>query len=380
MAAALRRSLIAALGAAVLLARAAPAVGDAPRAERYASGVPEPTNLAFDPRGGLWVTSGGNLARPSNGVWLVRRRGDEPVQVVSGLFSALGLTWHGSRLYVSHVVPNQTYAPEHRGRVTAFWGFDGRRFRRSRVVVDGLPTGLHRVDSIVPGPGGRLYLGVGSVFDDRRAPARLAGTVVSFRPDGTGLRVEATGLRNPYGLAFIPGTSALLVSDHGRDDLGPDRPPEEIDLVDVSGPPPDFGFPGCFGQGGRACAGTRPPLARLPPHAAPGALAVMAASPDAATAYVPQFGSSFDARPTGGDVVELRLTRRDGRWRAQTRRFASGLGRRNPLGAAAGPDGALYVTLWSRGEVLRFPPLDASPGPRAATGLFAALWWLLGLA
>ncbi len=157
----------------------------------------------------------------------------------------------------------------HFGRVTAFWGFDGRRFRRSRVIVDDLLTGLHRVNSIVPGPRGRFYLGVGSRFDNQCAAARLSGTVVSFRSDGKRLRAEATGLRNPYGLAFLPGTSTLLISDHGRDDLGLKRPDEEVNLVDVAGPAPDFGFPDCFGQGGPACSGTRPPLAKLAPHAAP---------------------------------------------------------------------------------------------------------------
>jgi glucose/arabinose dehydrogenase len=370
--------------AVVLLATGASLSASAAQPQRFATGVPEPTNLAFDAQGQLWATSGGNVAQPSNGVWLLRRRGARPVQVLTELYSALGLTWHRGRLYVSHVVPNQTTAPRHIGRVTAFWGFDGRRFRRSRVIVDGLPTGLHRVNSLVPGPGGRLYLGVGSVFDNRHATARLSGTVVSFRPDGKDLQVEAAGLRNPYGLAFLPGTSRLLISDHGRDDLGLLRPRDEVDLVDVAGPLPDFGFPDCFGQGGPACHGTRPPLVSLAPHAAPGAVAVARMSPKAATAYVTEFGSSFDAQPTGGDIVELRMTRREGRWLARTRRFATGLGRQNPLGAVVGPDGALYVSLWSRQEILRFP-LPRQPRPAgaleepalAASGLFGFVHWLL---
>jgi glucose/arabinose dehydrogenase len=383
-----RRCLRAMVSAAAVIVFAAAAGSPASAAdrERFASGLPEPTNLAFDSRGRLWATSGGNAAQRSNGVWLVRRRGARPVRVLSGLFSALGLTWHRGRLYVSHVVPNRTIATRHFGQVTAFWGFDGRRFRRSRVIVDGLPTGLHRVNSIVPGPGGRLYLGVGSRFDNRRAPERLSGTVVSFRSSGGEPRVEATGLRNPYGLAFIPGTATLLISEHGRDDLGLNSPREEVNLVDVTGPAPDFGFPDCFGQGGPACSGKRRPLARLAPHAAPGALAVVARSPTTATAYVAEFGSSFDAKPTGGDVVALRMTRRGGRWVARTRRFAAGLGRQNPLGVAVGRDGSLYVSLWSRDEVVRFPlPPAREPAAvrdetsPAASALLTVARWLLGL-
>jgi len=184
----------------VLLLAAAPAaarvrVPSGVKLQRYAKGIPSPSNLAFDGRGRLWVTSAGVQAAAADGVWLVPRRGGRPRQVVSGLFSALGLTWHGGELYVSHIVPHATFAPRHTGRVVAYSGFDGRRFRRSRVVVDGLPAGRHRVDSIVAGPGGRLYLGVGSETDHDPSSSRLAGTVVSFRPDGGGLRVEARGLR-----------------------------------------------------------------------------------------------------------------------------------------------------------------------------------------
>ena len=369
---------------AVLLALAAGGdvrTADDVRMERVASGIPNPSNVALDPRGGIWVTSAGNLAAGSDGVWYVREPGAEPRHVAPGLFSALGLLWHEDRLYVSHVVPAQTFAPEHTGRVTAFWGFDGRRFEHHRVVADGIPTGRHRVDSLAPGPDGRLYLGVGSTYDNRRSDASPSAGVVSFRPTGAPrLRTEARGLRNPYGLAFVPGTDWLLVSEHGRDDLGLDRPPEELDAIKTSGRARWFGFPECWGQGGPACRGARRPIARLSPHSAPGAVAV-------ATSFgrwglsevVPRFGSSFQARPNGGDVVRVALTRADGRWRAKVRRFAWNLGLQEPLGAAMGPDGALYVTLWTSGRVVRFTAPEPPPFPDLLRGLATRLLLALGL-
>jgi glucose/arabinose dehydrogenase len=368
--------LLGAVLAGLLVWGTAPA--EAARPERFATGVPEPTNLAFDSRGRLWVASGGHVPSASNGVWLVRRAGARPVQVVRGLFSALGLTWRGGRLYVAHIVPNGGARSGYVGRVTSFAGFDGRAFARSQVVLDGLPVGRHRLGSIVAGLDRRLYLGVGSRYDDRGTDERLSASVVSFRPGHRAVRVEATGLRNPYGLAFLPGTAKLLISEHGRDDLGLRRPPEELNLLDVAGPAPDFGFPDCFGQGGSACRGTVRPLVRLASHAAPGAIAVVANSSTRATAFVPQFGSSFDSHPTGGNIVAIALRRRAARWHARARRFARGLGRQNPLGAAIGPDGALYVSLWSRGRVVRFDlraqePEHATPPTSAEPTLMARL-------
>ena len=356
--------------------------------QRYATGIPHPSNLAFDRRGRLWATSAGVYAAAADGVWMVPRRGARPRQVVGGLFSALGLVWFRGELFVSHVVPDATFAPSHTGRVEAFGGFDGRRFRHRRVVVDGLPTGQHRPDSLAVGPDGRLYLGVGSQSDHERSARPLAGTVVSFEPSGRGLRVEARGMRNPYGLAFA-SHGRLFVSDHGRDDLGLYAPPDELDLVRPRGPARWYGFPECWGQGGRACRGAQPAFARLAPHSAPGAVAVVRRfGPWGPSAFVTRFGSTFRANPTGGDVVRVPLDGRPGPRGARVERFATGFGHQEPLGAAVGPGGALYVSLWKSGRIVRLvpPPAPRRPalpppagGPAALLAALTALCRAAGL-
>jgi glucose/arabinose dehydrogenase len=339
--------------------------------QRFAAGIPNPTNLAFDGRGRLWITSAGVRTAAADGVWMVPRRGARPRQVVTGLFSALGLAWHRRELFVSHVVPYATFAPSHTGRVVAYSGFDGRRFRRSRVVVDGLPTGQHRVDSLAAGRDGRLYLGVGSQTDSGRPTRSPSAAIVSFRPRGGGFRVEATGLRNPYGLAFAPGGRRLLVSEHGRDDLGLRAPPDEVNLVRPSGRARWYGFPECWGQGGAACRGAVAPLVRLAPHSAPGAIAVARRFGRwGPTAFVTRFGSTFRANPTGGDVVRVSLARLGRRRTAPVARFATGFGHQEPLGAAIGPGGALYVSLWKSGRIVRLvppPPRRRQPAARPAS-------------
>jgi len=324
----------------------------------YASRMGHPTNLAWDEAGRVWTTSGGYLASRSDGVWFLPRRGARPRHVVRRLFQPLGLTWLGGELYVSHMHPYSTSGP-HTGRVVAYSEFDGQRFHRSRVVLDRLPVGLHSVDSVVPGPDGRLYLGIGS-RDDVRRGASPSASVVSFEPSGADLRVEARGLRNPFGLAFLPGTSLLLVSDNGRDDLGPRRPPDELNALDVSQETPDFGFPGCPGRSPGGCGGTVRPLARLAPHAAAAGVAVAPAfGPYGPSAFVAENGSTIRGARAGADVVRVALRGgEDGGEPLRGRRvaFARGFRRYDPVGAGIGPDGALYVTLNRSGRILRFAP------------------------
>ena len=65
-------------------------------------------------------------------------------------------------------------------------------------------------------------------------------------------------------------------------------------------------------------------------------------------AYVAENGSAFEKNPTGSDVVrvDLRTGRHSVFWRSPVKH--------DPLGAAIGPDGDLYATLYVSGKVVRF--------------------------
>lgn len=339
-------------------AGAAPTVADGFRVERFAEGIPNPTNVTVDDGGVVWVTSASAEPGAAGYVWRIPRGGGEAQQVIGPLNSALGLTWFRGKLYVSDLPADNMYE----GEVTAYWGFDGEGFAQEEVIVSGIPTGIHRVDSVIPGPDGRLYLGVGSQ-EDRLAPTDSpSAAVISFRPDGSDVRVEAEGLRNPYGLSFIPGTSRLLVTDQGIDFRG-DLPPDELNYFDVRKPAPDFGFPGCWDQGGSACAGSRPPAVRFTPHsAASGVAAVRRFGRFGPSAFVAQFGSTpgYGSQLTGSRIVRVSLRADGSSPGSKALPFADGFAHPDPLGIAAGPDSDLYVTLWSSGEILRFSPEEPS--------------------
>jgi glucose/arabinose dehydrogenase len=291
--------------------------------------IPFAGNLTFDARGRLWVGSG--AGKPStDGVWLVPK-GGRPREVIQGVLLPFGLAWKDDRLYVGHAVTLTE------GAVTVFEGFDGRRFKSHHDVLRGLPIGHHSVGTIRSGPGGRLFVGVGARHDN----SGPAGRIVSFTPDGGTPVTEATGLRSAFGLAF--DGNRLLVTDNGRDDLGRLRPRDELNVFDPAGPVVDFGFPGCYNQGGGACAGTRRPFVTFAPHASPTGVGVKDG-----VAFVAENGSSFSKDPTGNDVVriELRTGEKGVFWRSPIQH--------DPSGLAVGPDGNLYVTMYASGEVVRF--------------------------
>jgi glucose/arabinose dehydrogenase len=313
--------------------------GGSPSAERAAratsaptvvADVPFPTNLTFDNRGGLWVSSGSRGKSASDGIWYVPR-GGRPRHVAGGLTAALGLTWAGNRLYVSHITSAKN------GRVTVLSGFTGSAFTRRSIAIDGIHVGANTMGSIVHGPDGRLFVKAGAVSDN----GGPAGRVLSFPPGGHSPVVEAKGLNSEYGLAFAG--RRLLVTDTGRNDLGPFRPREELDAFDPAGGVVDFGYPACYGQGGPKCRGTREPVASFAPHAASTGIAVAGD-----VAYVAENGSAFVKNPTGNDVVrvDLRTGRHSVFWRSPVQH--------DPLGAAIGPDGDLYATLYVSGKVVRF--------------------------
>jgi glucose/arabinose dehydrogenase len=361
--------ILAVATAAVLPARAVATAAPPPPGQLVAEGIPYATNVAFDARGGMWVTSGAPFNQAGDGVWYVRRAGARPIHVIRDTRTALGLTWFRGRLYVV------SQRGERTGIVARYSGFDGRRFAGGRRVVLAIPVWQHPLGTIVRGPAGRLYVGVGAEQNALAGGHQTSGTVVSFKGDGSDLRIEATGLRGPYGLAFIPRTASLLVTDNGRDDLGPSRPPDELNLVrDVTHRAPDFGFPACSDLGGPACRSATAPLAALPAHSAPGGVAVARDwGGRGLTAFVAENGAVAPGVTAGRELLRVELRRRPaGGYDAHSSVFAAGFADQDPLGVAIGPGGALYVTLFRTGGVVRFfPGFNPSPGaggaaPRAA--------------
>jgi glucose/arabinose dehydrogenase len=230
------------------------------RASVFARGLAHVSALAFDARGRLWATTSGSSTHTNDGIYLVAHAGARPVKVASGLVAPLGLVWVGNKLIVSSL-----------GRVTRYSGFDGSHFHHETVIIDGPVTGGEN-NNLVLAPNGRLVMGISASCDHCVPASKWSGSIVSFRPDGSDLRLVARNVRAAYGLAYLPGTSTLFATMNQRDDLGVRTPGDWLAVV-RSGQ--DWGFPSCYGQDTKACA-TRPkPVAVLDAHAAAGGVALV---------------------------------------------------------------------------------------------------------
>ena len=90
-----------------------------------------------------------------------------------------------------------------------------------------LPQGGHNTRNIVFNRAGtKMYLAVGSTSNNNAGEDCRRAAILEFNPDGTGYRVFASGIRNPVGLAWQPGTDTLWTAVNERDNLGDDLVPD----------------------------------------------------------------------------------------------------------------------------------------------------------
>lgn len=134
-----------------------------------------------------------------------------------------GLAFHDGYLYIAE--SNAI------GRV-AFDSATGQLAGEYQHIVQGLPdTGNHWTKTIGFGPDGKLYLSIGSSCNTCEEKDERRATMMRFDADGGNGQLFATGLRNSVGFAWAPWDGSLYATDNGRDLLGDDFPPDELNRV-----------------------------------------------------------------------------------------------------------------------------------------------------
>jgi glucose/arabinose dehydrogenase len=279
----------------------------------YATGLVHPTAMSFGPGGRLYVS------QDTGEIVSVTRGTRRPRPFATKLIVPLGLLWHDGKLYASESGRVQLFTPN----------------GAHRTILRGLPYKEHQQDAIVAGPDGRLYLGSGSTCDSCVERDRRSAAVLSFRPDGSDLRVVASGLRNPYGLVFV-GRS-LYATVNGKDKLGDGEPAEMVVRVSQGA---NYGWPGCWPSYALkkligACSSVTPPVAYLQPHSSADGIASWRGD-----LFVAEWGEYLSTKH-GRVIVRIHG--------GKVTTFATGFD--HPLALAVGPSGDLLVADWGRGVI-----------------------------
>ncbi|MCW8891321.1 MAG: PQQ-dependent sugar dehydrogenase [Sedimenticola sp.] len=227
-------------------------------------GVADARSMALGDKGTLFIATrrAGKLyaARDEDG----DGRFSPAILLAEGLRMPNGIAFHQGALYL---------AENH--RLTRYDGIEaGLPDLPEAVEIARLPTEKHHGwRYLAMGPDGWLYLSIGAPCNSCNEPGY--GTIIRMRPDGSERAVFAEGVRNSVGFDWAPGTQDLWFSDNGRDWLGDDLPPDEINRATSSGL--HFGYPYChagfladpeFGHE-RPCEAFTPPAVKLGAHVAP---------------------------------------------------------------------------------------------------------------
>ena len=326
--------------------------------ELYADGLPFARMLRFTPSGDLLVS----LPR-SGRIVLLERDADGDGQpdgrrtLIEGLDRPNGMDFHRGWLYIAETgaVVRVRFDPEQRQTTGPI-----------ERVVQGIPKGgNHWTRTLRFGPDGWMYVSVGSSCNVciEEDPRRAA--LVRYRPDGSNEELYATGLRNAVGFDWQPTTGDLFATDNGRDLLGDDLPPCELNQVVEGG---FYGWPYAYGNNtpdpdlgsgeDRRIASALPPAHDFRAHNAPLGITFVrgATAPEdlRGTALVALHGSWNRTRKDGYKVVSLHWTPGG----IEERDFLTGflvdedvVGR--PVDVAEGPDGSFYVSDDYAGAIYR---------------------------
>ncbi len=235
------------------------------------AGLGDPRFMDFDDAGNLLVGTGREGIVYRFPFLAADGQLGEPEVLISGLQQpasvAIFTTDEGDYLYIGeiHQVSRFRYDP-------------AELVGEPEVVIADLPTGGHRTRTVAFGPDEMLYLAVGSSCNICFEEEPIRSTVSRANPDGSDLEIIATGLRNPVGLAFQPGTDLLWATVNERDNQGNEIPPDLVTIVEEGA---NYGWPECMPpnatpqEAGAECSNVTPPTIAIQAHSAPLGLAFL---------------------------------------------------------------------------------------------------------
>jgi glucose/arabinose dehydrogenase len=334
--------------------------------------VPDAREMALGDDGVLYV---GSRADGPSGVYAVKD--GKTITIAEGLEMPSGVAYRNGDLYVGAV-----------SQILRYRGIGAKLAAppAPEVVTDALPKDRHHGWKFLRfGPDGKLYVPVGAPCNVCTAPGPLHARILTLdvSKDKPTPEVFAEGVRNSVGFDWDPATQELWFTDNGRDLLGDDAPPDELNHAPRKGM--NFGFP-YFHAGDipdpEFKKGTakdyEPPAQKLGPHVAALGMSFYTGKqfPEEyrGQILIPEHGS-WNRTPQAGHTGYriMRVTLRDNRAVAYEPFITGWLGENNqswgrPNATLVMPDGSLLISDDQAGVIYRVT-YKAPPAPaRAGTG------------
>ena len=208
----------------------------------FAQGLGKPRVMEYDPLGNVLVSipSQGKVValpdRNNDGI------ADETITVIEGLNRPHGLATRCGKESCEFYIAESDQV--------AMYAYDQQNLKATnkRKIVDLPDGGNHFTRTILfmpPPQGGRMLISVGSSCNVCNEKDWRRAKILSVYPDGSDFRVFASGLRNAVFMAIHPEIHEIFVTEMGRDLLGDDLPPDEINIVKEGA---DYGWPNCYGK------------------------------------------------------------------------------------------------------------------------------------
>ncbi len=326
-------------------------------AEILVENVPNARSMALGERGTLFVGT-----RSKGTVYAVRNAlGADPVvmKFAEGLRMPNGVALYDGALYVAE-----------QKRLIRFPDAEANVGNSPvpEVIDPALPFKgpLHSWKYLAVGPDNKLYVPIGAPCNVCEEPG--FGVILRMNPDGSGREVYASGIRNSVGFTWHPASKELWFTDNGRDMLGDDIPPCELNRAPQAGL--DFGFPYChggtiadpkFGSAG-SCSEAVAPVQNLGPHVSPLAVRFYTGKmfpPEyRGQVLIAEHGSWNRSKEAGKTGYRISLVRLKGNQAVAYETFIEGwldgdVVQGRPVDLLVAPDGSLLVSDDQRGVIYR---------------------------
>ncbi len=165
-------------------------------------------------------------------------KAEKVIQIAQNLNQPNGVAYYKNDLYVAEITTILRYKNIEANLTPA---------PKPTVVTDKLPTAVHHGWRYIGfGPKGWLYVAIGAPCNICIKKDPRFASLSRMKPDGSDFQLYATGIRNSVGFDWDPNTHYLWFSENGRDWLGNDIPPDEINVAPKKGL--NFGFPYYYGN------------------------------------------------------------------------------------------------------------------------------------